>query len=239
MDYLKKAIWGPDPKEQMRKCNSLLRKNKRQLDRSINNLSPLQKKTESLIRQSAKKNDLKSARIYAKELINIKNQKNRLYKSKAQLDSITMKINENFSILKLQGKIGESAIIMREVNSLVRLPELTATMRELEKELVKSGVINEMIEDRVDSFEVDFEEEEIDEQIDQIISELTSGQLDKVNNTPTHALEEVNNEIINQVEQQQPLQKVKSPELVAEGGVGDDSDEILKQMRERLKALQD
>lgn len=68
----------------MRKINQLLRKNKRELDRSMNQLVPLRKKTESLIKKSAKDKDYKSAKLYARELININKQYNKLYTSKQE-----------------------------------------------------------------------------------------------------------------------------------------------------------
>ncbi|GMM33825.1 ESCRT-III subunit protein [Saccharomycopsis crataegensis] len=227
MDFIKKKIWGPDPKEQMRKCNSLLRKNKNQLDRSINGLNPLIKKTESLIKQSVKKNDVKSAKLYAKELINIKKQKSRLVTSKAHLDSIGMQINESFTMLKLQGKISSTTGIMKEVNTLVRLPELTGTMNQLQQELMKSGIINEMIEDTVDGFaEMDDEfEEEAEEEINKVIADVTNVKLGEIGNVPEGGLDTGLQE-----------DAEKHDEMVAEGMDGDDA---LDEMRERLRALQE
>lgn len=220
MDYIKKAIWGPDPKEQHRKCKALTRKNVRALEKSIREITALQKKTETLIKQSAKKSDIKSVRVYARELYNVKKQQSRLYNSKAQLDSVAMQIEESFGMLKLQQNMAKSSSIMREVNNLVRLPELTGTMRELEQELVKSGVINEMVGDTLDmmdEIEDPMEEEEIDEEINKIVSEYTTEKFDKVNTLPRS--------------------KISEPEPEPEQETEED-DHVLNEMRERLKALQ-
>jgi charged multivesicular body protein 3 len=155
--------------------------------------------------------------VYARELYSIKKQQSRLYKSKAQLDSVAMQIDESFGMLKLQQNMAKSSLIMREVNSLVKLPELTGTMRELERELVKSGIINEMVGDALDTMdEVDIEEEEeIDEEINKIVSQYTTEKFDKVNALPQTQIEE---------REAEPLQE--------------DDDHVLNEMRERLKALQ-
>lgn len=178
-------------------------------------MNPLIKKTESLIRQSVKKNDVKAAKIYAKELISIKKQKTRLVNSKAHLLSINMQINESFTMLKLQGKISSTTGIMKEVNSLIRLPELTGTMNQLQQELMKSGIINEMIEDTVEGYSEDFEEEdEIEDEINKIITDVTNVKLEEIGDVPQEAIEEEQTEEV------------------------EENNETLNAMKERLKALQ-
>ncbi|KAI5964632.1 VPS24 [Candida pseudojiufengensis] len=180
MDYIKKQIWGPDPKEQI---NQLLRKNKRELDRSITQLQPLKKKTEGLIRKSAKEKDYKSAKLYAKELININRQYNKLYTSRTRIDSITMSINEQYSMNKLTKSIHASTSIMKDVNQLIHIGAVSQTMQELSKELTKAGVINEMMDDMVD---LEIEDEDLEsesaEQVDKIIQSLTEEKLNKIEN---------------------------------------------------------
>lgn len=207
----------------MRKVNSLLRKNRNQLDRSINSLNPLVKKTESLIKQSIKKNDMKSAKMYAKELIRIRKQRTRLINSKAQLSSITMQINESFSMLKIQGKISNTTGIMREVNSLIKLPELSATMNHLQRELTKSGIITEMMDDMVGVDEDDLElEDEAEEEIAKVIQDVANVQWNGVDAVPIASLESAE-------PHENEAQTTEENE---------EHEEILNQMRERLKELQ-
>lgn len=210
MDYVKQMIWGPDQKDQIRSCQALVRRNRRQLDRSIGNLNPLLKKTESLIKSAARKDDFKTARLYARELLNIQKQKQRLYNSKATLDSIGMQINEQAQMVKLQGNLRESTGIMREVNSLVRLPEISHSAQELSKELIKSGIINEMVEDSMEEIgEDDFEDEE---EIEAIVKKYTEKDVEQQINEPV-----------------EPAPQEEEEE---------DNQEILDEMRQRLKALQ-
>ncbi len=200
-----------------------MRRNGRQLEKSIRELGSLEKKTESLIKGAARKEDYKTVKIYARELYGIKKQKSRLHKSKAQLDSVGMQIDESFGMLKLQENMKLSSDIMKEVNNLVKLPEITGTMRELSQELVKSGIMNEMVGDTVDMLdenEDEFEDEEVDEEVNKIVSEFTKDKFNKVENAPDSKLEV-------------PIQPVEEEEPVEE-----DDEHVLNEMRERLKALQ-
>ncbi|SCV01196.1 LAME_0G14686g1_1 [Lachancea meyersii CBS 8951] len=222
MDYFKKAIWGPDPKEQQQKIRQLVRKNGRSLDKSLRELSALQGKTQGLIKRSAKQNDTRSVRIYAKELYQINKQYQRMYISKAQLQSVGMKIEEAFRMQSLQENMASSAVLMREVNSLVKLPYLQHTMMDLEKELVKSGLISEMIDDTMEMTEDEEAEEEAEQEVNKIVEQYTSNKLGSVVEAPTSELPS----------------KPELEEIVPEDQINDEADVMLKEMRERLKALQ-
>lgn len=228
MDYIKKAIWGPDPKEQNRRIKMTLRKNGRSIDKSLRELSVLQTKTQQLIKKSAKKNDVKTVKLYARELYQINKQYNRMYTSKAQLDSVGMKIEEAFRMRMLSNQMADSAGLMREVNSLVKLPQLQSTMIELEKELMKAGIINEMIDDTTETVQQgDNEEmdEEVDEEINKIVEQYTSNKFDKVDNAP-------------QTELPAAEEPTKQEEEVPEGQIDEEADNMLNDMKERLRALQ-
>ncbi|RCK67664.1 Vacuolar protein-sorting-associated protein 24 [Candida viswanathii] len=223
MDYIKKKIYGPDPKEQMRKINQLLRKNKRELERSMNQLTPLKKKTESLIKKAAKDKDYKSARLYAKELININRQYNKLYTSRTRIDSITMTINEQYQMNKLTQSIHSSTSVMKEVNQLVHVGAVLQSMQELSRELMKAGIINEMMDDMVDlDYEEDEElESESQEEVNKIIQSLTEDKFSKIENeVPSTEFEEP---------------AVEEPATIEEE---EEDAEALDEMRQRLKALQ-
>ncbi|CAD6633238.1 CCQ_1a_G0032410.mRNA.1.CDS.1 [Saccharomyces cerevisiae] len=223
MDYIKKAIWGPDPKEQQRRIRSVLRKNGRNIDKSLRELTVLQNKTQQLIKKSAKKNDVRTVRLYAKELYQINKQYDRMYTSRAQLDSVRMKIDEAIRMNTLSNQMADSAGLMREVNSLVRLPQLRNTMIELEKELMKSGIISEMVDDTMESVGDVGEEmdEAVDEEVNKIVEQYTNEKFKNVDQVPTIEL------AANEEEQEIPDEKVD-----------EEADRMVNEMRERLRALQ-
>jgi charged multivesicular body protein 3 len=147
---------------------------------------------------SQQKQAAKEMRLFARELIKVRKQSNRLHTSKAQLQSVHMQVNEAFAMRKIQGSIKTSTGIMKEVNSLVRLPELTGTMQELSQELVKAGIIEEMVEDMMptDAF-AEGEDDEAEAEVDKILGEILKDKTPQVAqeehelpSAPVHAEEE-------------------------------------------------
>lgn len=208
---------------QKRKCNQLIRQNTRKLDRDIQQLKALENKTKTYIQQASRraqrnpsqaKQASQETRIFAKELIRVRKQNNRLATSKAQLQSVAMQVNEAFSVRKIEGSIKASTGIMKDVNSLVRLPELTGTMRELSQELVKAGIIEEMVDDTLSNDALmDGEDDEAETEVDKVLGE-----------------------VLKKPETKQPVQEV--PEEPTEPIEEDeDREEALAQMRGRLEAL--
>lgn len=179
-------------------------------------LKSLETKTRQLIVRSAKSphNTPQQTRLLTVELIRIRKQTTRLETSRAQLQSVMMQVSEAFSVRKIEGSIKASTSVMKDVNSLVRLPELTGTMRELSMELVKAGIIEEMIDDTLPNGEMD-EDEEAEDEVDKVLHEVMAGKLQKTGQVPTAPL--------------------KEPEAAPEQQVADDAG--LEDMRQRLAIL--
>ena len=171
----------------MRKCNSLIRANTRKLERDINQLKILDQKTRQYIVQANKrgqknpsqaKQAAAETRIFAREMIRIRKQSSRLATSKAQLQSVQMQVNEAFSVRKIEGSMKASTGVMKDVNALVRLPELMGTMRELSQELVKAGIIEEMVGDSLpDDQLMEGEDDEAEAEVEKVLGEVLQGKL--------------------------------------------------------------
>ena len=121
-----------------------------------------------------------------------------------------MQVKEAFSVRKIEGSIKASTSVMKDVNTLVRLPELTGTMRELSTELMKAGIIDEMVGDMLPGAAEDEMEEEAEGEVDKVLTELIGGRLEQTGQVPAQNL---------QAEEEEP------------------EPEILDEMRERLQAL--
>ena len=173
----------------MRKCNSLIRSNTRKLERDIRDLKLLEQKARQSIVSANKrgqktpsqaKQAASDTRLLAKEMIRIRKQSTRLATSKAQLQSVQMQVNEAFSVRKIEGSMKASTGVMKDVNSLVRLPELMGTMRELSQELVKAGIIEEMVGDSLpDDQLMEGEDDEAEAEVDKVLGEILTGKLGK------------------------------------------------------------
>jgi len=226
MESMKALFWKPDPKEQVRKCNQLIRKNIRKLDRDISSLKIVENKTKTLIiaadrraqRNPAQaKQAAQETRVFARELIRTRKTSQRLATSKAQLNSVGMQVQEAFAVRKIEGSIRASVGIMKDVNSLVRLPELTGTMRELSMELVKAGIIEEMVGDSLPD-EMEEEDEEAETEVDKVLGEILQEKIGKAGPTPV-------------------LPTPAQDEPVAAAEEDEDAEAMLDQMRGRLEAL--
>lgn len=210
----------------MRKCNQLIRANTRQLDRDISQLKTLDSKTRQFIVNSSRRaernpSQAKQASLetktFARELVRIRKQSARLNTSRAQLQSVQMQVNEAFSVRKIQGSLKKSTGIMKDVNTLVRLPELSGTMHQLSAELVRAGIIEEMVDDAItDPQMLEEEDDEADAEVDKILQEVLQGKLSQVQG----------------VKPEQPLEEEPAAEEPFE-----DQEATLEQMRGRLEAL--
>lgn len=151
------------------------------------NLKVVEQKTRSLILNSSKrgqknpsqaKQAAAEARVYARELIRVRKQAARLHTSKAQLQSVQMQVTEAFSVRRIEGSLKAGTSIMKDVNTLIRLPELTGSMQELSQELMRAGIIEEMVGDALPNNELlENEDEEAESEVDKVLSEVLKGRL--------------------------------------------------------------
>lgn len=157
-------------------------------------------------------------RTFAKELLRVRKHEQRVATSKATLDSVRMQVEEAFAMRKIEGSIKASVGIMKDVNMLVKLPEISGTMRELSQELVKAGIIEEMVGDSLPESElVEDEEEEAEAEVDKVLGEILK---DRVQGT------------------QVPVEPVAAAPVEAQPEEEEiNSEEMLAQMRGRLEAL--
>ncbi|KAI5863525.1 Snf7 family protein [Durotheca rogersii] len=235
MEGLRALFVKPDPNAQMRKCNALIRSNIRKLDRDIAQVRQAELKTKNLILQADRRGQRnpgqarqaqREAREFARELIRVRRTSARLVTSKAQLSSVQMQVNEAFAVRRIEGSIRASVTVMRDVNALVRLPQLAGTMQELGTELLKAGVIEEMVGETLpldDDLLAD-DDLEAEAEVDKVLGEILKGRMDKTGalpSTPPAAAA-------------QPAKEQEQHQLEEEE---EDQEAMMDQMRNRLEAL--
>ncbi|PWN21927.1 hypothetical protein BCV69DRAFT_257990 [Microstroma glucosiphilum] len=193
MQSVNRLLFGPTKEERVKQVQSQLRSEQRQLDREMRNIDASVIKAKAEVKRLAKKNDLKSAKILAREVVRSNAQRNRLATSKARLNSIGLQLNHQMAMYKVTGAMGKSAEIMKMSNQLVKLPEMSAAMRQMSAEMVKAGIMEEMMEDTLDSGVLGEDEEELEEeaqgQVDKILFELTDGKLGQASTDPLPELQ--------------------------------------------------
>lgn len=88
----------PDPAEQMKKWKMELIKQQRQLDHEIRGIELEEAKVKKQIKDAAKRHDDAVAKTLAKELIRSRKAKERLYTSKAQMNSVIMSLRSHMGM---------------------------------------------------------------------------------------------------------------------------------------------
>lgn len=111
---------------------------------------------------------LQNVRTLAKSQAQATKSYNRLNTQKAQLESVSMQVNEVFAMRKIEASMKSSTGVMKEVNKAIRMPALTETMAQLSQELMKAGVIEEMMDDMMPNDEL-LEDGETEPEINEII----------------------------------------------------------------------
>ncbi|KAH8907034.1 hypothetical protein BR93DRAFT_655009 [Coniochaeta sp. PMI_546] len=225
MESIKALFVKPDPQAQVRKCNMLIRSNIRKLDRDIAQVKQVETKTKNLILQADKraardpsrqKQAAKEVRDFARELIRARKTSARLVTAKAQLNSVQMQVNEAFALRKIEGSIRASVGIMKDVRTLISLPDLAITMRELSVELTKAGIIEEMAEDMMPETDMLEEDEEAEGEVEKVLGEILKDRMEKTGALPSVP-----------VEKEQPAAEEEE----------EDTEAMMDQMRNRLEAL--
>ena len=189
-------------------------------------------KTKTLIQQADRrgqrnpaqaKQAQKEVRDFARELIRHRKTTSRLVTAKAQLSSVQMQVNEAFAVRKIEGSIRASVGIMKDVNNLIRLPELSGTMAALGSELMKAGIIEEMVEDTLpEDDDLLLEGEEGEGEVDKVLGEILKDKKETTAPLPAAPIPEPQKPV-----PQQPVQEEEE----------EDPDALMDQMRDRLQAL--
>ncbi|RKP09841.1 Snf7 family, partial [Thamnocephalis sphaerospora] len=161
------------PEEQVREWRQSIRAQERQLERQLRGIEAEEVKVKRSIKQAAKRGDMQSSRQLARELVRSRQQKTRIHTSKAQLNSINMQLQHQLAMVKMSGTLKQSTDVMKAVNRLVRIPELSAQMQQMSMEMLKAGVIGEMMDDTLDMMEDESLEEDAEEEVEKVLLEIT------------------------------------------------------------------
>ncbi|CAG2106265.1 unnamed protein product, partial [Medioppia subpectinata] len=149
------------------------------LDRQIRGIQREEEKVKLELKKAAKRGDRDVCLVLAKEMVNSRKAVNRIHTSKAQLNSVMMNMSQQLATLRVANAMEKSTSVMKSMQSLVKIQEISHVMQEMSREMMKAGIIEEMIEETLDDqLDVDDTlEEEAQKEVDKVLWELTAGQL--------------------------------------------------------------
>jgi len=151
-----------------------LQKEARKIDRDILNIKRQEDRAMKECQKLAKANQLSAAKILAKEIVRTRKTTERMYTTKAQLNSVANNLQTSMSMMKLSGCMEKSTEIMGAMNKLINVRELRETMSNMAREMERTGLVDEIIGDAMDSMDEGIEAE-ADLEVEKVITELTSG----------------------------------------------------------------
>eukprot|EP00761_Pharyngomonas_kirbyi_P012401 gb/GECH01012428.1/.p1 GENE.gb/GECH01012428.1/~~gb/GECH01012428.1/.p1 ORF type:complete len:215 (+),score=71.87 gb/GECH01012428.1/:1-645(+) len=166
------------PEEQAKEWRRKLRQEGREIDRNVRHINQEEAKLKKSMKQAAKKNDVTTVKILAKELVQSRNAKSRLYKAKAQMNSVQMQLQQQAAEAKVMGALQKSTQVMTMMNKLARVPEIQHTMMNMQKEMEKAGMMQDMMDESFEDMEDSDDEVEEETAVNQILDEVVGGQLD-------------------------------------------------------------
>lgn len=211
-----------NPKDMVQEWSSKLRKESYALDRQVRSIQREEDKLKRTLKEAAKKNDKEVCTILAKELVRSRKAINKIYTSKAHINSVQLQMKNQLATVRVAGSLSKSTEVMTAMQALVKLPEVAATMRDMSKEMMKAGIIEEMIDETMESLEdVDEMEEEAQKEVDKVLWEITAGKLGEAPAAPLAA----------------PATKESEGESSQVGAEAEDDEEDMKEMQSRLQAL--
>ncbi|KAF4716603.1 Charged multivesicular body protein 3 [Perkinsus olseni] len=171
-------------KEQARAWQRSLRSEMRKIDRECGKMEREEKKVELEIKGLAKKKEVTSVRILAKEIVRTRKTRDRMLTAKAQMNSISMQLQQAAMTMKMGEAVAGSTQIMQAMSSLIKLPELTETMEGMAKEMENLGVIEGVMTDTLDAVDDVDIDEATDQEVNKVLEELA---VDTIANVPSAA----------------------------------------------------
>jgi charged multivesicular body protein 3 len=115
--------------------------------------------------------------MLAKQIVQSRRAKTRLYEGRAQLNSVQMQLQNQISVIKVAGCMQSSAEVtchvfppiimftpcliengppqvMSAMNAAIKIPEVQKNMFQLAKEMERAGLMEEIVADGLDSLDV-------------------------------------------------------------------------------------
>lgn len=169
MAFFKKKSVDDIIKEQSKE----LRGTQRQITRERTALERQEKQLEAEIKKMAKSGNREACTILAKQLVQLRKQKNRTYAVSSKVTSMNTQTKVMHSQMKMAGAMSTSAKTMQAVNKKMDPQKTLKTMQDFQRENMKMGMTEDMINDTLDEiFDDSGDEEESQGIVDQVLDEI-------------------------------------------------------------------
>ena len=158
------------------------------MNRQIRDNERHEQKMKSEIKKYAKKNELSSIKVIAKDIVNTRKARERLFVAKAQINSVSMQLQQQAAMVSVSGCIAKSTNIMQSMSQLLSVPSIQETTRTLAMEMEKAGMIDEIVQETMEMFDDDIEDEVSDE-VNNVMIELVGSTLKDLEPVPSNQVQ--------------------------------------------------
>ncbi|CAH0715654.1 unnamed protein product, partial [Brenthis ino] len=182
----------PTPKEQQRQNDRELRKAKRDLDRDKLALEREEKKLEMEIKKMAKEGDKDGCKILAKQLVQLRNQKTRLYSANSKISSVQIHNKAMVANVAIAGAMGTTAKTMGNINKILNPQQIAKDMESFKYASAKMDMTDDIISDTLDDIMTESgDEEESEGIVNKVLDEIGIEISGKIANAPSVARNKV------------------------------------------------
>jgi len=192
-----------------------MRSEARKVDRQIREIQREEGKITRSIKTAAKRGDHDTCKMLAKEIVRSRKACDRLETSKAQMNSVMMNVEMQAAQGAMVARIKDTTGVMKMMNQLTKVEGVQETMRQMQMEMTKAGIMEEMVDDAMEAVDDADDDEAADEEVMKVMTELNAETFETAKRAGTHAVQ------------------------TQEAAVADDEDdeEEMAAMREKLAAL--
>lgn len=146
-----------------------LRTETRRLDRNIERVRDEENKLKLEIKAMAKKGEPRSVQMLAKQVIRSHKSIQRLEQTKCSMNAVNLHLASAIATMSTATALKASAEVMKDLNSLIRVPELQNTMQSMRQEMMRAEITDEILEE---GFEESDDETEIDAEVSKVYEDL-------------------------------------------------------------------
>lgn len=177
---------GADPRAQAKYVDRGLRRNGREIDRELRKMQQLERQTMAEVKKLAAARQTGPAKMMAKNIVQLRKQKEKMYQGKAQLSGVAMANKSAMASQAVMKGMAVATQAMAQQSATMNPQQMMQMAQDFERESAKMEIQQEMLDDAMESaLGGSDDEEEADEVTQAIFDELNIEMFSKAGAVPT------------------------------------------------------
>ncbi len=177
------------PKEMLKECQSDIRQAIREIERAQKDLIKKEAARQGEIKSMARKGQMPTVRVMAKDLVRMRNAIAKFYSTKAELESVSFNLSTMQSTAAMADAMKTATRAMMRMNAVQSLPSLQKVLQRFAKEQdmmdQKQDMMNDAMSDALDDPDGAEEDEVVNKVLDELGIDMASDLGDAPHGVPT------------------------------------------------------